>query len=251
MGRDIDSNRPGIGETVFAALGMIHSTFALPFSWLVLALAGGAWTYYISALAPSFVLQIPGYLLYGLAAVFVGAGYMGSLHLLLTLRGWSLVSVIECGRRYFGRFLLLGLIQFVLLMLIPLLAGVLVAIAVGVVHPLFVILMIPLFIGMLVLGIFLVFARPGVVVKEKGVLDAISFSFRVVRRNFLPAVTFVLIFSVPPYLLAYLIKKLYGGALEFPRILLSTLITAYGNLLLMAALVYFTVEIGKPPEQTI
>ncbi len=254
MDRERNPNRPGIGETIFAAGSLVHSHPAILVGWLFLALASAALIHFLAASAPFLGLRILGYLLYGLADVFFAAGFMGSFALILKLGRWRPAAVIESGRHYFWRFLLLGIIQVVLMTVIPAVLGILFALAGGQIHRILIFLMIPLVVGGVVLHFFLVFARAGVVVEENGVFEAIAYSFRVVRFNFLPTLVFILVLMGIPALLAFLIGLLYGspgGGLELPKIFFSTLLTAYGHLLLMAALVYFAVEIGRPPEEEI
>jgi len=245
-------NRPGIGETIFAAGSLVHGHPALLASWLILGLAGGIILHLISSPEPVLSWGLLAFIPYGLAAIFISAGYMGSLHLILKLGGWSPVAVIECGRHYFLRFFLLGLIQGSITIVIPVLIGFLALLAAGQFHRIFFILpLLPLLPGLVVLNFFLTFARAGVVVKEKGVFKAIAYSFRVVWSNFLPTLVFLLVFFGVPFLFSFLVGKLYGAGLELLRKFFTTLLTAYGHLLLMAALVYFAAEIDRSPEEEI
>ncbi len=254
MDRERNPNRPGIGETIFAAGNLVHSHPALLVSWLVLVLAGGLVLRLSASPAPVLSWGLLVYVPYGLAATFISAGYMGSLHLILKLGGWSSVAVIECGRHYFLRFFLIALIRGIVTVLPSIVLGVLAAVAVTHIPPILISLLpvatVVVILAELAFHLFLVFAPAGVVVEEKSVFEAIAYSFRVVRENLLPTVVFLLIFSGVPVLFAFLIGKFYGSGLELPRIFFTTLLTAYGHLFLMAALVYFAVEIGRPaPEE--
>jgi len=90
-----------------------------------------------------------------------------------------------------------------------------------------------------------------VVVEEEGVKGAIAYSFQMVKANFSPTLIFIAVFSGVPILFSWVIEKIYamgGGNLELPRKILVTLVSSYGIFLLMAALVYFAVEIKKSSD---
>ncbi len=255
MASDRNPNRPGIGETILAAGSLVHGRPALLASWLVLALAGGLVLHFSASPSPVLSWGLLVYLPYGLAAIFVSAGYMGSLHLILKLGGWSPVAVIECGRHYFLRFLLLGLIGGLVTVLPSIVLGIFAAVVAPHLPPILIgllpVAIVVVFLAQLAFHFFLAFDTAGVVVEETNVFGAIAYSFRVVQANLLPTLVFLLVFTGVPALFAFLIGKMYGSGLELPRILFTTLITAYGQLLLMAALVYFAVEIRRPPIEEI
>lgn len=190
-------------------------------------------------------LFLPGkivcWIIFGLYITFVYAGYIGSLDILLKLGGWSPVSVIECGRHYFVRFLLLNILTGLPAVFFSVLIGLIWLAGLGI-HLIFVIMLIPVALAAVAVAFFLVFSPAGVVVEEKTVFGAIAYSFRMVRANFLLTLSLLLLFSGLPRLLSLLVGKLYGGGLPWPQLLLNTLIAAYGLLLLVCALVYFAGE---------
>jgi len=238
-----DIRVPPAGEVIGEAFQMVHSHPVMLAVWLVLSLLLAAAVQLVAFSGFSRGMMMLCLLGLGLLYIFFHAGFMGSLDILLNLGGWSPAAVLGSGIFYFLRFFLISLF---LLVLVTAPGVVLVTLVTLGRHYSFILPAVVMITALqVVTGFFFVFAYAGVVVEENGVLGAIAYSFRLVKAN--PVSTFLIVAALEgiPVLASFLLGRLKGGGLHFFLLGLRTVIGSYGNLLLMAGLVYAAERMKK------
>ncbi|MFH1038003.1 MAG: hypothetical protein V1789_04960 [PVC group bacterium] len=237
---------PPRGETIIQALRMVHSHPCLVILWLGIAIFCAAGRYIFNVAGLPVWTSVFFIVCLGLVLVFFHAGIMGSLDVILGLGGWSLAAVMESGKHYFWRFLGVGIVQAAVILIPTAIARVLLSLTSERIMYYLILLVVNW--GRVALMFALVFSYPGVVVEGAGIVEAVVYSFRVVRANLYSTLSFVVVLSGSPLLISLLINGWLktgdiGAGFLAPG--LSVLLNAYGYLLLMAALVYFAAGLKK------
>ncbi len=236
---------PRPGTTIVGALKMVNSHPALIAGWLFISLFGLAFSQILNLIEVSPWLKIPLLFCWWLLYFFFFAGFMGSFDIMLNLGSWNPLAVLESGKHYFWRFVRVGIVEGIIVLIPVALGVVLVLLLASGNRPVYFSVVIMSGLAGIVIVFFLIFAYAGVVVEEANAVAAVFYSCRVVRTYPLQTLSLLVIFSGFPVLFSLLTRGLQVSSAPLAILILNNLFAAYGGLLLMAGLVYFSVALKR------
>lgn len=185
-----------------------------------------------------------------LLSVFLHAGFMGSIELILLRKGWRLAAVLECGKLYFSRFLAitLMLIGICILFFIPLvIAGsfgktIFDAEGMKILH---------LFgTGIIVSAsmLFLNFAYSSAVIDNLRSTSAMGRGFRMVLANKRESCLIFLMLCVPIFVISKILFFIFAAS--WIGLIVQSVVSGYINLILMASIMYFVLQVKRRHSET-
>ena len=185
-----------------------------------------------------------------LVSIFLQAGFMGSIELILLQKGWRLAAVLECGKLYFSRFLAITLLIigiFILLWIPFVIAGSFLKTIFDEegMKTLY-------FLGTSIIGLttmlLLNFAYSSAVIDNLRSTSAINRGFRIALANKQESFLILLMLCVPILVISKTLFYFFGAS--WIGLIVQRAVSGYILLILMATGLYFVLEIrNKEKEQ--
>jgi len=248
---------PSAGKAISAGFAAIHSQpplliFYLFFSSLLLMFFSLADEVFPGAI---YVVAV---IIAGLILIFLKSGVMGSIELILLKEGWIPAAVLECGKLYFTRFFITGVIFLIAncilsipLSILSLCLGLSLKSVLSTFSLMNLFLLIILIQGVinLVLTFFVSYILASIIIENLTVISAIRSGFQIVMYNKRSVLGIWLILCCVPALLIVCVKK-YLIPSPLPADLINSVITSYLDLILMATSLYFVLQVKRRHSET-
>lgn len=244
---------PSAGKAIAAGFALIYSLPSLAIFYLIFMLFFSMLTYQAYYHPGYFYLKIiakSASLILMLIGLFVTAGIMHCIKLIFRGSEWSSTSFFYGGKRYFKRFLLTTLIYAII-------AGVISLILFLLIFLLFrsdlnqegikSVFSMQIFIVSSVLSLYMTFSCSYILVEDLRSRAAISNSIRLIADNKRIAFHIWFIICLPMQAISW--AATYYFPASCPVFLIKSAIFAYLNLILMATVLYFVLELKKGREQ--